>query len=241
MSRCIRSLLMAFTVTLIFDARAQGQSQDRDQGDAALKRNASPRRETITVRARMGSGTAAQYSKNTAVLGPLGNRPVTDTPFSIMTVTHDVIVNQQVRNINDLAQFLPSVQLEERGDPNTSRPQSRGFEADVVSNSRMDGLNMVITTPYAAERFEDLQVLNGLAGALYGPQNPAGTFSFTLKRPTDRRTERFTAGVDSIGAPMEALDVSGRVGRHGWFGYRSTCSTSRVKAMSRARICAAIS
>lgn len=176
--------------------------------------------EQITVHARSATGTAAQYSKTVATLGPLGNRPTLNTPFSIMTVTQDVIANQQSRNINDLAQYMPSVQLEERGDPNTSRPQSRGFEADVVANSRMDGLNMVITTPYAAEQFDNLQVLNGLSGALYGPQNPAGTFSYTLKRPTDRQTERFVAGVDSIGAPLESLDVSGRVGRQGWFGYR---------------------
>lgn len=179
-----------------------------------------PGPEHITVHARVATGVAAQYSKTVATLGPLGNRPTLDTPFSIMTVTQDVIANQQARNINDLAQYMPSVQLEQRGDPNTSRPQSRGFEADVVSNSRIDGLNMVITTPYAAEQFDNLQVLNGLAGALYGPQNPAGTFSYTLKRPTDRQTERFVVGVDSIGAPMESLDVSGRVGRKGWFGYR---------------------
>ncbi|GAN54045.1 ferric siderophore receptor [Tanticharoenia sakaeratensis NBRC 103193] len=178
------------------------------------------RGEHITVNRRMATGTNAQYNHTTASLGPLGNRSILDTPFSIMTVTQDIIANQQARNVNDLAAYMPSVQLEIRGDPNTSRPQSRGFEADVVSNSRMDGLNMVITTPYAAEQFDSLQVLNGLAGALYGPQNPAGTFDYSLKRPTDRMTERLTVGVDSIGAPLESGDFSGRVGRNGWFGYR---------------------
>lgn len=187
---------------------------------APVGKASAPKEETVKVIGRVATGTTAQYSKKTADLGPLGDRPSVDSPFSIMTVTHDVIVNQQARNINDLARYMPSVQLEERGDPNTSRPQSRGFESDVIANSRVDGLNMVSTTPYAAEQFEDMQVLNGLAGALYGPQNPAGTFSYSLKRPTDRMTERFTAGVDSIGAPLEALDASGRVGHHGWFGYR---------------------
>jgi len=176
--------------------------------------------EHITVQRRTATGTTAQYSKTTAALGPLGNRPILNTPFSIMTVTQDIIANQQARNINDLAAYMPSVQLEQRGDPNTSRPQSRGFEADVIANSRMDGLNMVITTPYAAEQFDSLQVLNGLAGALYGPQNPAGTFDYTLKRPTDRMTERLSVGTDSIGAPLETGDFSGRVGHDGWFGYR---------------------
>ncbi|MBB2169398.1 TonB-dependent siderophore receptor [Gluconacetobacter aggeris] len=177
--------------------------------------------ETVTVHGHHAAdGTAAKYMNKSVYLGPLGNRDTLDTPYSIMGVPHDVVVNQQIRNINDMAQYLPSVQLEIRGDPNTSRPQSRGFEADVVANSRLDGLNVVSTTPYPAEWVDNLQVLNGLAGAMYGPQNPAGVFEYTLKRPTDRRTERLSVGVDSIGTPIVNGDISGRVGRNGWFGYR---------------------
>lgn len=177
--------------------------------------------ETVTVLGHHAAdGTAAKYMNKTVYLGPLGNRDTLDTPYSIMGVPHDVVVNQQIRNINDMAQYLPSVQLEIRGDPNTSRPQSRGFEADVVANSRLDGLNVVSTTPYPAEWVDNLQVLNGLAGAMYGPENPAGVFEYTLKRPTDRRTERLSVGADSIGTPIVNGDISGRVGRNGWFGYR---------------------
>ncbi|GBR12012.1 TonB-dependent receptor [Acetobacter oeni] len=177
--------------------------------------------ETLTVHGHHAAdGTGAKYMNKVVYLGPLGNRDTLDTPYSVMGVTHDVVVNQQIRNLNDLAQYLPSVQLEVRGDPNTSRPQSRGFEADVVANSRLDGLNVVSTTPYPAEWIDNLQVLNGLAGAMYGPENPAGVFEYTLKRPTDRQTERLSVGVDSIGTPTVNGDISGRAGRNGWFGYR---------------------
>ncbi|MCX2560139.1 TonB-dependent siderophore receptor [Acetobacter farinalis] len=177
--------------------------------------------EAVTVLGHHAAdGTAARYMNKVIYLGPLGNRDTLDTPYSVMGVPHDVVVNQQLRNLNDMAQYLPSVQLEVRGDPNTSRPQSRGFEADVVANSRLDGLNVVSTTPYPAEWVDNLQVLNGLAGALYGPENPAGVFEYTLKRPTNRRTERLSVGVDSIGTPTINGDISGRLGRNGWFGYR---------------------
>ncbi|OUJ00038.1 TonB-dependent siderophore receptor [Acetobacter sp. DsW_54] len=177
--------------------------------------------ETVNVHGHHAAdGTSAKYMNKIVYLGPLGNRDTLDTPYSVMGVPHDVVVNQQIRNINDMAQYLPSVQLEIRGDPNTSRPQSRGFEADVWSNSRLDGLNVVSTTPYAGEWVDNLQVLNGLSGAMYGPQNPAGMFEYTLKRPTDRRTERLSVGVDSIGTPTVNGDISGRVGKNGWFGYR---------------------
>lgn len=104
--------------------------------------------ETVNVHGHHAAdGTGAKYMNKIVYLGPLGNRDTLDTPYSVMGVTHDVVVNQQIRNLNDMAQYLPSVQLEIRGDPNTSRPQSRGFESDVVANSRLDGLNVVSTTP----------------------------------------------------------------------------------------------
>ncbi|CAP55891.1 TonB-dependent receptor [Gluconacetobacter diazotrophicus] len=179
-----------------------------------------PTAQHILVTGRTVSGATADYNKKTAYLGPLGNRSILDTPMSIQSVPHDVMVNQQTRNLNDLMGYMSSVQLEVRGDPNTSRPQSRGFEADVIANTRLDGLNIVSTTPYAAEMFEDVQVLNGVAGALYGAQNPAGTFAFSAKRPTDTPINRLTVGVDSIGTLMENADVSGRIGKNKWFGYR---------------------
>jgi len=216
------SALLLLSTTVIGEgatAFAQTNLQTTTHSGAG-KAQPAGKREAITVTGHTAAGALANYNKTDATLGPLGTRRTLDTPMSIMTVPHDVIVNQQARNINDLMSYMPSVQLEIRGDPNTSRPQSRGFEADVVSNTRMDGLNIVSTTPYAAEQFDNLQVLNGLAGALYGTQNPAGTFEYSLKRPTDNRFNRLTVGVDSIGTVMEHADLSGRLGRNKWFGYR---------------------
>ncbi len=67
-----------------------------------------------------------------------------------------------------------------------SRPQSRGFQGSIVQNTRLDGLNVVGTTAIAAENLGGIEVLNGLAGSLYGPQTPAGVFNYVLKRPTAR-------------------------------------------------------
>lgn len=180
-----RLLLCLFSGSVLssmpaFAAETQPASKQKAANSAIPTKAvpAAPKAENITVHSRNGTGTAADYRTKNVALGPLGTRSVLDTPMSIMVVPHDVLVNQQARNINDLVAYVPSAQLEMRGDPNTSRPQSRGFEGDVISNTRMDGLNMVITTPYAAEQFDSLQVLNGLAGALYGPRTrPAHSIS----------------------------------------------------------------
>ncbi len=68
--------------------------------------------ETINVHGHHAAdGTAAKYMNKVVYLGPLGNRDTLDTPYSVMGVTHDVVVNQQIRSINDMAQYLPPCSL----------------------------------------------------------------------------------------------------------------------------------
>lgn len=194
--------------------------QLKAQTTASTEKSGDNIENIIVTGQRQAQGSAAVMSVPKVDLGPLGSLNAEDAPFSIFSVSHDTIVNQQARNVNDLMKYMPSVQLEVRGTAGMSRPQSRGFEGDVTANSRMDGLNITTTTPYPAEMFENLQVLNGLAGAMYGPQNPAGIFSYQLKRPTDRRMENLAIYYDSEGTVNEHADIAGRLGKNNWFGYR---------------------
>jgi len=216
------AMVACFLNGVLRPAQAQGlPPQDAEQAPAVVPASAPNPAEQVTVIgfAPAGYGTAADMRVTHADLGPLGDVKTLNTPFSVTTVPQDVITNQQARNVSDLFQYLPSVQIEARGGANLGRPQSRGFESDVVSNTRIDGLNAVETTPYAAEQLDSLTVLNGLAGALYGPQNPAGIFEYELKRPITS-LHRLIVGYDSLGAVEEGVDLSGHVGHNDWFGYR---------------------
>lgn len=150
----------------------------------------------------------------TASLGPLGDVDVRDTPSSIGIVPTSIIEQQQLRSVQDALRYLPSVQ----GDG--ARPQSRGFQGSVVQNSRIDGFNIVSTTDYAAQQFEDVQVLSGLSGAIYGPANPAGTFDYTLKRPTAAPFAYARVGYGTGNLWLEHLDVADTVA-HGAVGLRA--------------------
>jgi iron complex outermembrane recepter protein len=151
-----------------------------------------------------------------ATVGPLGTMKRVDTPYTINVVTQEVIEGQQLKSIPDALRMIPSVQ----GDG--ARPQSRGIQGSVVQNSRIDGLNAVSTTDYPLEQFDRVEVLNGLAGALYGPANPAGTFNLVQKRPTDDREFRFTMGFSSQTRFLREIDASDRVGPSKAIGYRFT-------------------
>jgi iron complex outermembrane receptor protein len=80
-----------------------------------------------------------------------------------------------------------------------------------MQNSRMDGMGIVITGANSMEMLQQIEVLNGLGGALYGPANPSGMFNFVPKRPTDpppdqrrydgRSVDRVTTDVGGRAAP----------------------------------------
>ncbi|WP_408734913.1 hypothetical protein [Acetobacter okinawensis] len=71
-------------------------------------------------------GTGAKYMNKVVYLGPLGNRDTLDTPYSVMGVPHDVVVNQQIRNINDMAQYLPLFSLKFAVTPTHPAPSRAG-------------------------------------------------------------------------------------------------------------------
>lgn len=160
-------------------------------------------------------GTAAPtYKPETASMGPLGEKPLVDTPYSINVVPAELLENQQVKSVREAFRYLPSVQGE------NIRPQTRGLQAGVVQNTRIDGMNIASTTDYPMEQFDRIEVLNGLAGALYGPSNPAGTFNYVLKRPTQTPLRRFSLGYTSQGSASVSADLSGQIGDAKLFSYR---------------------
>jgi len=142
----------------------------------------------LVTAAPPGSGAEAPAAEKQAMLGNLGKRSVADVPYSVQTVSSSLIEQQQLRSVKDVYRYLPSVQ----GDG--VRPQTRGMQGSVVQNSMIDGLNAVSTTEYAAEQFQQVEVLSGLGSAMYGPANPAGMFNLVSKRPTDAPLYRFTGG-----------------------------------------------
>ncbi|HEY0184030.1 MAG TPA: TonB-dependent receptor [Rhodopila sp.] len=176
---------------------------------------------TIEAPAEQGGYAAnPQYHTDTVNLGPLGGQPILNTPLSVTKVPEDLIVNQQARTVNDTLRYLPSVEIRDQQGFEVSRPQSRGFQGGIVQNTRLDGLNIIGTTAIPTENLAGIEVLNGLAGSLYGPETPAGVFNYILKRPTDTPLRRFVEGFDSSGVLTEEADIGGRTGPDNKIGYR---------------------
>jgi iron complex outermembrane receptor protein len=231
-----RGLTMALLLALSFAAEATGAPPpdtqakaaapaDHAQPPAAASSQATPRRlGTIYVRGgARGYATRADYHTKDADLGPLGTQSIKDTPMSVSVLPESLLVNQQIKTVNDALRNLPSVTIRDQQGMEVSRPQSRGFVSSIDQNTRIDGMNVIGTTAIPAENLSGIQVLNGLAGSLYGPETPAGVFNYVLKRPTAEPLVRLIESYDSHSIFTEQVDLGGPVGAQGSpLGYRLT-------------------
>lgn len=209
------TLLAAVSVAALSVGAAQAQQANSSVQLPEVDVNA-PKNSGTTPANNGAYAATPTYNTPTANLGPLGAQTILNTPTSITVVPEELIVNQQAHTVNEVLNFLPSVEVRDQQGFEVSRPQSRGFQGSIVQNTRIDGLNAIGTTAVPTEDLAGIQVLNGLAGSLYGPETPAGVFNYVLKRPTDTPLFRFTEGYDSNSVFTEQADVGGRAGSVGY-------------------------
>ena len=195
---------------LAFGSVAEAQTQTTDAAGATVS-------EVVVTAAR---AVRAYEAPAQVEVGPLGSQTLLNLPQSVTVVPGDLLSNLEVKTVNDALNYLPSVEVRDQQGLEVSRPQSRGFQGSVAQTTRMDGLSIVGTSALPAETLESIQVLNGLAGALYGPQTPAGVFDYRLKRATDQPLLDFTESYDSASVLTEHVDASTRLGPDDKLGVR---------------------
>jgi len=155
-------------------------------------------------------------------LGPLGSAPLLDTPYTLSVLPNELMVNGQVKNFKEASKYLPLVEFQEMQGSEILRPATRGMQGSNMQNARMDGMGIVVTGANSMESLQQIEVLNGIGAAIYGPANPSGMFNFVPKRPTERPVRRVSLGYDGRSITTGQADFGGRVGKDRRFGYRVT-------------------
>jgi iron complex outermembrane recepter protein len=176
--------------------------------------------ESVTVTAP-GSVARGYRVDTVSSLGPLGSASLLDTPYTISILPSELISNAQVKNFKEATKFLPLVEFQEMQGSEILRPETRGMQGSNMQNTRLDGMGIVVTGANSMETLDQIEVLNGLGGALYGPANPSGMFNFVPKRPTDQPLRRATVSYDGDSIGTIHTDVGGRAGSDKTFGYRA--------------------
>jgi len=178
------------------------------------------RTEAVTVTAQ--AGAAGGYRTGAVgALGSSGNVALLDAPYTISVLPRELIDNGQVKNFKEASKFLPLVHFQEMQGSEVLRPATRGMQGSNMQNARMDGMGIVVTGANSVESLQQIEVLNGVGGALYGAANPSGMFNFVPKRPTDTPIRQVTFGYDDRAVGTIRADVGGRGGDEKRFGYRA--------------------
>ena len=163
------------------------------------------------------SGIDEGFLSKNVQQGLLAGKRALDLPYQINTISKEIINHQGVTGYEEAVKYFPSAQIQMRGGATVGRPQTRGFEGSVVGNSFWDGFYTISTTAIPMAMFESFQVQNGVAGSLYGAQNPVGIFSYTRKRPVKNQYIIWSDYMSRSNLGL-GLDLSDKFEK---FGYRT--------------------
>lgn len=153
-------------------------------------------------------------------VGPLGNEPLVDTPYSISVLPSDLIENTQAVNFKEVSKYMPLVSFQEQQGPDILRPMTRGYQGSNFANTKIDGMTIFMTGVTSMEQFDQIEVVSGASSSLYGPVPPSGEFNMVTKRPTDYDLGEFTADYASDSIGTAKADLGGKLDHNGILSYR---------------------
>jgi iron complex outermembrane receptor protein len=154
--------------------------------------------------------------------GALGDVTQKDTPFSSTVVTNQQILELTPQKLGDV--FLQDASVSDNSGAYTAWSTFvtvRGMDLDWQNSYRIDGkpfLGYTVTLPY--EHMEQVELLKGATGFMYGFGAPGGMLNYVTKKPTAAPMRSVSLGYASSSIVRANADLSGRLGESGALGYR---------------------
>ncbi|SHH81540.1 iron complex outermembrane recepter protein [Pollutimonas bauzanensis] len=179
---------------------------------------------TITVTAPQAPITSLNLDAP-VTSGALGTRTQLDTPFSTTVVDKQDIERRQASTLGDI--FNLDASVVNQGNTYNTRSSYltvRGLQLDYANGYKLNGLPIInygVELPY--QDFEQVEILKGLSGFMYGFGSPGGIVNFVTKKPpilADGLLLSADVGYKSDGIFKEHVDIGDRFGTDGMFGFR---------------------
>ncbi|MFM9926437.1 TonB-dependent receptor [Variovorax sp. H27-G14] len=207
------------TFLVLWAATQAARASAQDTPAAPAKSNtALP---TVTVTSDTPDDTP-QHLNARVNSGALGARSQLETPFSTTVVRSEDIAERQVSKLGDVFALDASVSDNSGAYSSwASYITVRGLPLDWQNGYRINGqpfLSYAITLPY--EQFEQIELLKGSSGFMYGFGSPGGIVNYVTKKPTDQPVRSIEVGYKTAGVWSEHIDLGGRFGTDDRFGYR---------------------
>ncbi|GAB0152323.1 TonB-dependent siderophore receptor [Marinobacterium sp. BA1] len=181
--------------------------------------------EVVTLQAIEVTGRASQTDfAETTFSATKTETHILDVPQTVNTVTKEVIEEQSLLLLNDVAPFVAGVNEFSVYDDLTIR----GFRNS--DDRRVNGMrvyNNFWSQPYIAN-VERVEVIKGPSAMLYGQASPGGVINIVTKKPLNESRHEIRGDLSSFGSGKKqglvALDTTGPVNESGTFLYRFNAS-----------------
>lgn len=156
-----------------------------------------------------------------ATIAPTANKSDTtikETPFSIQTVTRELIEDRGVISFGEAVRTVPGLTPQVGWGAGNDRFRLRGF---ATSSNLKNGFRRSVFAPMdELVNIEQIEVLKGPASALYGRFEPGGVVNLVTKKPLASPATRLELSAGGDGLRRATLDDSGAVS--GTLRYRLT-------------------
>jgi len=155
------------------------------------------------------------YQADEASLATRTTTSIDKTPQSIQVLSESLIEDQAALEISDLYRSISGVSYN-----NFSTITVRGFAQDEILYDGMKG------DPYEGFAIpqlftiEQIQVLKGPSGALYGAGEPGGVINYVTKKPTYEQVNKIEVGVGNKDFLSGSFESSGAINEDGSQRYR---------------------
>ncbi|MFC3658181.1 TonB-dependent siderophore receptor [Xanthomonas hyacinthi] len=159
----------------------------------------------------------------------LGERTLLDTPFSIANADSALLEERQVAGLGQA--FFGTASISPVGNSYgmwASLLEVRGLALDWSNSYKINGMPFyAFGVEQPLEAFEQVQLLKGASGFMYGFGAPGGIVNYVTKQPTDTRLLSVDMGYRSDSLFSAHVDAGGRFGDGDRFGYRLNASSER--------------
>lgn len=185
-------------------------------GKAKSPPSAAAPASAITLDAVVVKGRVERlYRIEDSTTGTRTDTPTKDVPQAIQVIPQQLIEDQAAMEITDLYRNLSGVSFF-----SYSGVTMRGFRQD---NVLFDGLRGDPYAGFSVPRLfsvNEVQVLKGSTGALYGDGDPGGIINYTSKKPSATQQNLLKLRVGNDDFHSASVESSGPIGESGRLRYR---------------------
>jgi iron complex outermembrane receptor protein len=168
-------------------------------------------------RVKGGSAEAGYRVGKTTSIGPLQGKAIIDTPYSIAVLPSSLLENTIASSVDQVFRMSPTIQVAMPSNDN-DRPEitMRGFSS---TEGLLDGIKSS-NVGLSLEDIEQVEILTGTSGFMFGPGNVGGRVNYVYKRPTQERLTNISVGNYGGEQYFVHADLGGKIDDEGIFGYR---------------------